>query len=72
MPKIHATRAPSYPIGVLPGSAEVEEPSAEEAGPPPSTPPAASARIGLWSTYGDSLGIDTAGLTKAQIKKAVA
>ncbi len=69
MPKIHRGRPPTYPVGVLP---TVAEPSEVPKPPKALSPPAASARIGLWRDYAASLGIDTEGLTKPQIKKAVA
>ena len=73
MPKIHRLRAPSYPVGVLPDVVEVlveAEASAEVPGSPPA-PPAASARIGAWRDYANQLGVNTAGMSKAQIRKKV-
>ena len=69
MPKTHANRPPTYPVGVLPVPAEVEEPSAEVL---PRTPPAASASRAKWVEYADSIGVEVKGLTKAQIRKVVA
>ena len=68
MPKIHRTRAPSYPIGVLPESPS--EPAAEQ-GPEGPSPPAASANRQKWAAYAAELGVDVEGLTKAQIRKKV-
>ena len=68
MPKTHRNRPPTYPIGVLPEEVEAE-PSVEVL---PRTPPAASATKSKWVDYAAELGIDVAGLTKAQIRKAVA
>ena len=70
MPKIHRTRAPSYPIGVLPESPA--EPAAEQGPEGSPSPPAASATRAKWADYAAELGVDTAGLSKAQIRKAVA
>ena len=63
MPKTHADRAPSYPIGVLP----VVEPVVESPSPPPATAGKAE-----WVAYAQALGVDVKGKTKAQIRKAVA
>ncbi len=75
MPKVHRGRPPtySYPIGVVPSTPPpaAAEPSEEPESPTTPTPPAASARIAAWRTYAESVGVDTAGLTKAQIRKAV-
>ncbi len=75
MPKIHRDRAPtySYPVGLLPPA---PAPSADE--PPEATaphdlpPPAASATKTSWAIYARKVGVDPTGLTKAQIRKAVA
>ncbi|MCH8130738.1 MAG: hypothetical protein IIC70_12685 [Acidobacteria bacterium] len=69
MPKLHRNRAPSYPIGVLPDLPA--EPAAEQEPEGPS-PPAPSANRQKWAAYAAELGVDVEGLTKAQIRKAVA
>ena len=63
MPKNHQGRPAtySYPIGYLPTSAA--EPSEETA-----PPPAAKAAIADWRAYAESVGVDPAGLSKAQIR----
>ncbi len=64
MPKAHIDRGPSYPVGILPA---VEAEPVEE---PPSPPPA-NANKGAWVTYAAALGVDTSGMSKAQIRAAV-
>ncbi len=72
MPKIHRDRPAtySYPVGVLPDPPA--EPAAEQ-GPEEDapSPPAASASRSKWVEYAAELGVDVAGLTKAQIRKKV-
>ncbi len=67
MPKIHRDRPPSYPVGVLPAAAPPEP------DPPFSIPaaPAVKASIAEWQAYARALGFSTAGMTKAEIRKAV-
>ena len=66
MAKTHRLRAPSYPVGVLPAESPPEdEPAAAQA------KPSAKAGVDDWRAYAASLGVDTDGLTKAQIRKAV-
>ncbi len=65
MPKTHVNRAPSYPIGVLP-EPEAVVPAEESPSPPP-----ANAKKSAWVAYAQSLGVDTSGMSKAQIRAAV-
>lgn len=64
MPKTHANRGPSYPVGILPA---VEAEPVEEI---PSPPPAKASKA-AWVTYAAALGVDTSGMSKAQIRAAV-
>ncbi len=69
MPKTHRDRPPTYHIGVLPVSPAPEPDEQPAAVPIP--PPAASATRKKWAAYAESVGVDTAGKTKAQIREAV-
>ena len=74
MPKNHQGRPAtySYPIGLLPAPATpADEPPGEPA-PQNLPPPASSASRAKWVAYADAIGVDVAGLTKAQIRKVVA
>jgi hypothetical protein len=64
MPKNHAHRAPSYPVGVLP----VAEPPVVDELP---AAPRARAPVAEWRAYAEALGVDTAGMSKAQIRAAL-
>ena len=65
MPKNHANQPATYPVGLLPAVAPPEAPD------PPPVAPAAKAGVAEWRSYAEALGVDTAGLTKAQIRAAV-
>ncbi len=75
MPKNHRDRPPtySYPVGVLVDA----QPAATADEPPEDTalqdlsPPAASATRAKWVDYATAIGVDVAGLTKAQIRNLV-
>ena len=71
MPKNHQGRPAtySYPVGLLPAPATQAGPRSEEDAP---SPPAASASRQKWVDYATAIGVDVAGLTKAQIRKLVA
>ena len=59
MPKLHV-----YPRGN-------DAPPAPQAEEPAAPPPAASAAKAEWVIYAEALGVDVAGMSKAQIRKAV-
>ncbi len=75
MPKAHRDRPAtySYPVGLLPAPATpADEPPEAPESPTTPTPPAATARLAICQKYATAVGVDVAGLTKAQIRKAVA
>ena len=72
MPKSHVDRPASYsyPVGLFVAAPAAPAEERPEGIRPP--PPAASAPKPDWEAYAAAVGVDVAGLTKAQIRKAVA
>lgn len=73
MPKTHRNRPPtnySYPIGVVPSDPPTGA-TADAGSEVSPEPPAPSANKPAWEAYAEAVGVDPAGLTKAQIRKAV-